>query len=178
MRRAASPLDTTLTRTVHRILLGLVILVSVLLLILWRSDNPRLERLRMSLADTYIAKLFSVPGGPEQGRWGSKAEREWRAVVELDPEQWEAQFAVANSLSYYPDVMGRTGEAIEGLERARELQEQLEPSKHHVQTYLSLSQLYLRSSKNDRAREALEAGLRYHPGNDQLMAALIQLEGR
>ena len=60
MRRAASPQDTALTRTVHRILLGLVILVSVFLLILWRSDNPRLERLRMSLVDALIPSMSQV----------------------------------------------------------------------------------------------------------------------
>ena len=60
MRRAASPQDSALTRTVHRILLGLVILVSVFLLILWRSDNPRLERLRMSLADWLIPSMSQV----------------------------------------------------------------------------------------------------------------------
>jgi rod shape-determining protein MreC len=37
--------------------LGLVVLVSVLLLVLWRSDNPRLERLRLSLADILTPSL-------------------------------------------------------------------------------------------------------------------------
>jgi len=57
VRRAASPQETALTRTVHRILLGIVVLVSLLLLILWRSDNPRLERLRLSLADVLTPSL-------------------------------------------------------------------------------------------------------------------------
>lgn len=60
MRRAASPQETALTRSVHRILLGLVVLVSVFLLILWRSDNPRLERLRLSLADRLVPAMSLV----------------------------------------------------------------------------------------------------------------------
>ena len=60
MRRAASPQETALTRTVHRTLLGIAVLVSVLLLILWRSDNPRLERLRMSLADMLIPSMSKI----------------------------------------------------------------------------------------------------------------------
>jgi rod shape-determining protein MreC len=60
VRRAASPQETALTRTVHRILLGITVLVSVLLLILWRSDNPRLERLRMSLADMLTPSMSKV----------------------------------------------------------------------------------------------------------------------
>ena len=60
MRRAASPQETALTRSVHRILLGLVVLVSVFLLILWRSDNPRLERLRLALADRLVPSMSLV----------------------------------------------------------------------------------------------------------------------
>ncbi len=60
MRRTASPQETALTRSVHRILLGLVVLVSVFLLILWRSDNPRLERLRLSLADRLVPSMSLV----------------------------------------------------------------------------------------------------------------------
>jgi rod shape-determining protein MreC len=60
VRRPASPQETALTRTVHRILLGVVVLVSVLLLILWRSDNPRLERLRMSLADVLTPSMSKI----------------------------------------------------------------------------------------------------------------------
>lgn len=60
MRRAGSPEETRLTRTVHRILLGLVALVSLALLILWRTDNPRLERLRMGLADALLPSMSFV----------------------------------------------------------------------------------------------------------------------
>ena len=58
-RTAASP-DKALTRIVHRILLGIVILVSLVLLILWRTDNPRLERVRMSLIDTFAPSMAWV----------------------------------------------------------------------------------------------------------------------
>ncbi len=63
MRRPASQQETALTRMVHRILLGLVVVVSVLLLILWRSDNPRLERLRVTVADALLPSMswFSEP---------------------------------------------------------------------------------------------------------------------
>ena len=57
MGRAPSPQVSALTRTVHRILLGLVIIVSIGLLFLWRSENPRLERLRMTLADALLPSM-------------------------------------------------------------------------------------------------------------------------
>ncbi|MEE8454899.1 MAG: rod shape-determining protein MreC [Limibaculum sp.] len=80
MRRAASPQETALTRSVHRILLGLVVLVSVFLLILWRSDNPRLERLRLSLADR-LAPSMSLVNQPLV--FASEMSRDYRNFFDL-----------------------------------------------------------------------------------------------
>lgn len=60
MRRAGSPEETALTRTVRRILLGIVVVLSLALLILWRTDNPRLERLRMGLADALLPSMSFI----------------------------------------------------------------------------------------------------------------------
>ena len=60
MRRGASPQETAFARTVHRILLGAIVVVSLVLLVLWRSDNPRLERLRMSVLDALVPSLGIV----------------------------------------------------------------------------------------------------------------------
>jgi rod shape-determining protein MreC len=60
VRRPASQQETALTRTVNRLLLGLVVFASLVLLVLWRSDNPRLERMRMALADAFVPSLSSI----------------------------------------------------------------------------------------------------------------------
>jgi rod shape-determining protein MreC len=80
VRRAASPQETALTRSVHRILLGLVVLVSVFLLILWRSDNPRLERLRMSLADRLVPSMSWINQPLE---FASEMSRDYRNFFDL-----------------------------------------------------------------------------------------------
>ena len=55
-RDTAAP-EKSLVRTVHRVLLGFMIVVSLILLILWRTDNPRLERVRMSLVDAVAPSM-------------------------------------------------------------------------------------------------------------------------
>ena len=130
---------------------------------------------RMQLADAYVAKILTLPHGPEQGLWGAKAEEQWREVSERDADHWGANYALGNNYSFYPDVMGKTGEAIRYLERARAIQENLPPSEEHVQTYLSLARMYLRDRHEAEARATLEAGLRFHPGNAELLAELARL---
>lgn len=60
-RTPANP-DKTFTRIVNRILLGMIVAVSLLLLILWRTENPRLERVRMSVIDTLAPSMQWVNG--------------------------------------------------------------------------------------------------------------------
>ena len=60
--------EKSLTRLVHRIFLGLAIMACLILLVLWRTDNPRLERLRMSLIDGVTPSMQWV-SEPAQFVW-------------------------------------------------------------------------------------------------------------
>lgn len=54
---AAPDDEGSFAKTVHRILLGLVVVASLVLIVLWRTDNPRLERVRMALADAVLPSM-------------------------------------------------------------------------------------------------------------------------
>ncbi|MEM9045081.1 MAG: rod shape-determining protein MreC [Pseudomonadota bacterium] len=57
MRASGEPNERGLNRTVNRVLLGLIVIVSLIFLILWRMDNPRVERLRMAVADSLLPSM-------------------------------------------------------------------------------------------------------------------------
>jgi rod shape-determining protein MreC len=80
MPRPAESPDRAMTRTVHRLLLGLAILSSLALLILWRTDNPRLERVRMSLIDR-LAPSMSMVNGPIDFAW--HVGRDYREFIDV-----------------------------------------------------------------------------------------------
>ena len=63
MARNTDRMDAAIVRTVRRILFGGVIILSLVLIVLWRTDNPRLERVRMSLVDA-TAPAISWINGP------------------------------------------------------------------------------------------------------------------
>lgn len=127
---------------------------------------------RMNLAQAYIAKLLSIPGGPEQGVWAMKAENQWREVIKLDENHWEANYSIGESWNWYPEQLGKTPDAINQFEKVRKIQEGLSPQDEHAKTYLRLSQLYNRQNNTKKSREALKAGLERHPGDEQLTKAL------
>lgn len=62
MARPKSDPETSLARAIRRTLLGAVILVCLAVFVLWRADNPRLERLRMSIVDAAAPPMAAVTG--------------------------------------------------------------------------------------------------------------------
>ncbi|MCG3135197.1 MAG: hypothetical protein HMLKMBBP_02703 [Planctomycetes bacterium] len=131
---------------------------------------------RMDLAQAYIAKLLTLPGGPEQGVWSGKAEKQWNEVLKADPDHWDAQFSLAFNWSMWPDFLNKTPDAVKGFEKAREIQERRTPAPEHAQTYFQLSRLYAKQGKTDKAKDVLRAGLERHPDDANLRKALDSME--
>lgn len=133
---------------------------------------------RMQLADAYVAKLLTVPFGPERGIWGMKAEAEWQAVIDRDPQHWDAQYALAYSHSMYPDFLNKTDDAITGFERALEIQLTQQTAPQHAKTYVHLARMHQKKGDIAKAREVLEAGRIRHPRDTDLERALRALPAK
>jgi tetratricopeptide (TPR) repeat protein len=140
--------------------------------------GPRDVAALMNLADAYVAKLLTVPAGPERGLWGMRAEAQWRKVLETDPNHWDARFSLAYGHARYPDFMNMTGKAIRGFEQALEIQESRAPEPRFVTTYLELSRLYQKQGDPAKAREVLRRGMRLHPNHQAMLEALKKLKVR
>ncbi|MBK8097678.1 MAG: hypothetical protein IPK26_11260 [Planctomycetes bacterium] len=138
------------------------------------AASPRDVAARMELADAYTARLVTIPGGPEQGVWGGKAEREWQAVIGQQPDHWDARFQLGFNYSMYPDFVDRSKEAIEHLEHARTLLPGRAPEPRQVDVYLGLARMYRRQQRDDRAAAVLDEGLLRFPGHEGLQRARHQ----
>lgn len=139
------------------------------------KENPESVDGRMQLAQAYIAKLLSIPGGPEQGIWSMKAEAQWQAVLKQDPNHWDAGYSLAFNWSMWPDFLNKTPDAVKAFEKLRDVQERLTPEAKHANTYFQLSRLYQKQGKADKAKETLRAGLEKFPEDDELRKAYDSL---
>ncbi|MHC4516730.1 MAG: hypothetical protein ACYTGO_11455 [Planctomycetota bacterium] len=140
------------------------------------NTNPQDAKARMELADAYVAKLLTVPAGPERGLWGMKAEKQWRDIVKQDQDHWEAQFTLSYGYSMYPEFLNKTDDAIAGLEKALKIQERVQPKAEHAKTYVQLARMYKRKRNTEKVREILELGRARHPRNDEITKALQALQ--
>lgn len=142
------------------------------------ADDPKDAAARMQLADAYVAKLLTVPAGPERGVWGMKAEAQWKAVAERDPNHWESQYRLGENWSHYPDFMNKTADAIGAFERARTIFEASPPDPRQAGAYVQLARLYLKQGNTDLARQVLGAGTARFPGDEAIRDALRTLPPR
>ncbi len=124
--------------------------------------EPNSTEARMELASLYIGKLLTGQG-PEQAIWGGRAARQWETVRGLDTEHWESRFRLGNNYAFYPDVMGKTDDAIRLLEEARKIQERQPTVSDRAQTYVTLARMYQRKGAHDMVRATLDAGASFYP---------------
>lgn len=80
MGRNAAEDDAGLNRAIQRTVFGAVVIAGLVLFALWRTDNPRLERLRASLADTLLPSM-SVIGQPIA--FVSEVARDYQNVLDV-----------------------------------------------------------------------------------------------
>ena len=83
MSRQAANADKAFIRIVNRILMGLIVAVCLILLVLWRTDNPRLDRVRMSVVDT-VAPSMEWVNGPVDFAWNIG--RDYKSFMNLQQQ--------------------------------------------------------------------------------------------
>ena len=127
---------------------------------------------RMQLAQAYLAKLYTVPNGPERGVWAVQAEGQWREVLQRDDANWDARFSLAFSLSQWPAFLNKTPDAIREFETLMTRQETGRPEPRQARIYAQLARMYRARGQADKAAAVLKRGLARHPDDDALRGAL------
>lgn len=133
---------------------------------------------KLALADAYVAKLMTVPDGPERGTYAILAENQWKNILEKDPTHWQAQISLAFSHSQYPDFMNMTGKAVEDFEKVLAIQERQPQEKKFAVTYSQLALLYRKQGKSEKALTLLREGNRRFPKDGAILQQLKELQGK
>jgi hypothetical protein len=128
---------------------------------------------RLTLGLAYVAKIWSMPDGPEKAIWAGKAEGVWKEVLAVEPGNWEAQRNIAFSYSRYPEFLNKTNDAIAEYETTLALQEAApEPRKGFADSYLEMARLQMRTGDSGSALSTLERGAAAHPDNTAITQQL------
>ena len=130
--------------------------------------DPSNPETHVDVASAYLQKIQEVGPGPMAGLWATKADGAYDQALELDPQHWEARFSKAASLSFWPPIFGKQGEAIQQFEILLDQQSAGAPEPHHAETYLFLGNLYQQSGQLEKAAATWKQGLALFPDHGEL----------
>ncbi|GJM21081.1 MAG: hypothetical protein DHS20C15_09960 [Planctomycetota bacterium] len=129
--------------------------------------------LRVELGLAYLQKIQEVGNGPLAGIFATKADEQFDAVLEQDPQHWDARFTKAVSLSFWPPIFGKQNEAIANFAQLAEQQKHMQPDPKHADTWLLLGNMYQQMGKHDEAMAAWTEGYELHPDANSLAEKLL-----
>jgi len=133
---------------------------------------PNDPDMQVSLGEIYLNKIFEVGNSPEAGVWATKADRAFDKALAIDDHHWEARFAKAVSLSFWPPVFGKQGEAIQHFETLVAQQAAAPREDRYAQTHLLLGNMYSQTGEEAKAIAAWQRGLEIFPENEELQKQL------
>jgi tetratricopeptide (TPR) repeat protein len=123
---------------------------------------------QVDLGNALLQKLFVVEDGPAKGTLAMKADAAFDKALELDERHWDARFNKAVSLSFWPPVFGKQGEAIQQFETLLAQQGDSAVRPEFAQTYMFLGNLYEQQGKSDQAMATWRRGLTAFPDDAEL----------
>jgi len=130
--------------------------------------NPGDPEAQLLLGNAYLQRLQESPTGPEMGEWAGKADTAFDTALGLDENNWDARLSKAVSLSFWPPIFGKQGEAIDQFEILLEKQKSAAPNSNHAQTYKYLGNLYQQQGDSEKAKAIWQEGYAAFPDDEAL----------
>lgn len=130
--------------------------------------NPGDPEAQMLLGNAYLQRLQEAPTGPEMGTWANKADEAFDVALSIDENNFDARLSKAVSLSFWPPIFGKQGEAIGQFETLLEKQKNSAPNESHAQTYKYLGNLYQQQGDAEKANAIWQEGLNAFPDDEAL----------
>jgi tetratricopeptide (TPR) repeat protein len=140
------------------------------------AADPNNPDRQSELGQAYLAKIQEVSGGPLAGVWADKADKAFDQALALDERHVEARFMKAISLSFWPPVFGKQGQAVKQFEILLEQQGNTAMGDWQSEAYLMLGNLHMQMGKPEQAKLVFQQGLSLFPQSAQLTEQLGLLD--
>jgi len=127
------------------------------------DERPADAEAQVDLGIAMLYSFFDVKSGSVRFERVQTAEEAFGRALEIDEEHWGARFALAITLSNYPDHLGKSSQAIHQFEELIRIQETHEPQSKHAEAYLFLGNMHEQVGDAEKALEVWQRGLERFP---------------
>ena len=137
--------------------------------------NPADVDVRMQLAEVQSARVHAAESITERAALGRSVGEQIRAILEQDPEHWDARYMRAVGISHSQRTPQGRAQAIREFESLIAVQQSRAPEARFARTYGQLALVHVANRDIDKARRALQQGLAQFPDATELRTQLSQL---
>lgn len=132
------------------------------------GKNGSVDEMYYNLGFAYIDKIPSV-GPMGSGFLSKRAIKQFQNVLDRDPDDWIATYAIGMNYLHWPDYFKKNDSAMVYLEQARGLQKVSSAEPFYILTYIRLGDAYAKNGKTNKAYEIWEEGLKFFPNHQDLV---------
>ncbi len=137
------------------------------------TDNTQAPQYPTALGRLYLQKAGTIQDLREQGILGLKADQQFEAALNLDPNNWEARFTKAVAMTYWPTQLNKGEELFGHFTTLLQQQEAQAPQPQFAQTYAWMGDAYQKYGYADYAKQIWQRGAGLFPQNQELKSKLV-----
>lgn len=137
------------------------------------TDNAQSPQYPTALGRLYLQKAGTIQDLREQGILGLKADQQFEAALNLDPNNWEARFTKAVAMTYWPTQLNKGEELFGHFTTLLQQQEAQAPQPQFAQTYAWMGDAYQKYGYADYAKQIWQRGAGLFPQNQELKSKLV-----
>jgi tetratricopeptide (TPR) repeat protein len=140
------------------------------------TDNPNDAEIPTTLGEAQLNELRAIKettGDYNQiGILAMQADQSFNAALQIDPQNWEAQFVKYASMYYWPANPQMDNQVVLHLSALIDQQDTMAPDPGFAQTYLVLGNEFQKIGQPDKAQATWQLGLQKFPGDQSLQNKL------
>lgn len=136
------------------------------------AENPDDLEARLQLVDVQSSRVHTAESINDRSTLGRSVREQIGAILERDPENWQARFMKAVGISHSQRTPQGRAAAIREFKSLLELQRGRSSEARFAQTYGQLAEVYLAERNTSEAQAALREGLARYPDDKDLAAML------
>jgi tetratricopeptide (TPR) repeat protein len=140
------------------------------------ADNPTDAGIPTTLGEAQLNKLRAIRDAGADindiGILAMEADKSFNAALKIDPQNWEAQFVKASSMTHWPADPVRDNDTAQRLASLIDQQETMTPRPGFSQTYVLLGEQYQKMGQPDKAQATWQLGLTKFPTDPVLKKKL------
>ena len=136
------------------------------------AGDPRSAETAAMLGEAYLKKCATTEDIRERAILAMKADEVLDSALNLDPNNWDAQFDKVSAMAKWPAELNKGKEVVDQFQTLIQQQEAEPPQPQFALAYVRFGDFYQRNGQNDIASQIWQRGAAFFPDNSELQKRL------